>query len=161
MKIIFRLTLLIAATFVITSCSTPKNAVTGTPTISRGKFTGVWTISNISYNGLVENAVQKVFGQGPPATFRSSTWNLTNSGNGIYTLTNGASQTFFWSVNNDDPNGQVFQFKKIYQGDKAKNVTEGYQLYVVSNDGSNMILKSPVELGKGNAYIIYTFIKTK
>jgi len=162
MKNIFRTTLLVALlALVIASCSTPQNAMTGTPSASRGKFTGTWTITNISYDGLVENAVQNVFDQAPPSAFRGSTWQLTNSGNGMYTLNNGATQTIFWSVNNTDPNGQVFQFKKIYQGDKAKNVTAGYQLYVVNNDGSRMTLKSPVSVGNNTAYIIYEFSKTK
>ncbi|MES2278499.1 MAG: hypothetical protein V4592_20880 [Bacteroidota bacterium] len=162
MKKIFRLTFIIAAAaLVFSSCSTPQGAMSSSAPVSasRGKFTGTWTITGITYDGLVENAVQNVFDQSAPATFRGSTWNLTNSGNGIYTLTNGTSQTIFWSVNNTDPNGQVFQFKKIYQGDKAKNVTAGYQLYVVSNDGHSMKLKSPVAVGNSTAYIIYTFSK--
>jgi len=162
MKNIFRTTLIVTLlAFVISSCSTPQNTMTSAPSASRGKFTGTWTITAISYDGLVENAVQNVFDQAPPSAFRGSTWQLTNSGNGVYTLTNGASQTIFWSVNSTDPNGQVFQFKKIYQGDKAKNVTAGYQLYVINNDGNRMTLKSPVSVGNSTAYIIYEFSKTK
>jgi PBP1b-binding outer membrane lipoprotein LpoB len=161
MKKIFRITLIIAAVaFVISSCSTPQGAVSTAPA-SRGKFTGTWTITNITYAGILESAVQNVFDQSRPATFRGSTWNLTNSGNGQYTLTSGVSQTIFWSVNNTDPNGQIFQFKKIFEGDKAKNVTAGYQLYVAGNDGNSMTLKSPVSVGSGTAYIIYTFSKVK
>ena len=136
-----------------------EKGATSSASVSRGKFTGKWVIGSIRYDGLVENAVQNVFDQAPPSAFRGSVWNLTNSGNGMYTLNNGTSQTIFWSVNNTDPKGQIFQFKKIYEGDKAKNVTEGYQLYVVSNDGSTMILKSPVAVGSQTAYIIYTFSK--
>jgi len=77
----------------------------------------------------------------------------------MYTLNNGTSQSIFWSVNNSDPSGQIFQFKKIYEGDKPKNVAEGYQLYVVSNNGSSMTLKSPVAVGNGTAFVIYTFSK--
>jgi hypothetical protein len=162
MKKILRITLLFAAlAFVISACSTPQGTVASTPTAPRGKFTGTWTVTGITYDGLVEGAVQNVFDQSAPSTFRGSTWQLTNSGNGIYTLPNGTSQTIFWSVNNGDGNGQIFQFKKIYQGDKAKNVTAGYQLYVVSNDGNYMTLKSPVALGSKTAYIVYEFSKTK
>lgn len=161
MKKIFQLTLLIAAVaFVFTSCSSQKGTVANA-NVSRGKFTGTWTITNITYDGLVENAVQNVFDQAPPSAFRGSTWNLTNSGNGLYTLSNGTSQTIFWSVNNTDPNGQIFQFKKIYEGDKAKNVTAGYQLYISGNDGNSMTLKSPISIGGGTAYIMYTFTKTR
>jgi hypothetical protein len=161
MKKIFQIGLLIAAvTFVFASCSSQKGTVANT-NVSRGKFTGTWTVTSITYDGLVENAVQNVFDQAPPSAFRGSTWNLTNSGNGIYTLANGTSQTIFWSVNNSDPNAQIFQFKKIFQGDKAKNVTAGYQLYIAGNDGNSMTLKSPIAIGSGTAYIMYTFTKTK
>lgn len=160
MKKIFSIILSIAIiAFIFASCSTPQGTVNNN--VSRGKFTGTWTITNISYDGLIENAVQNVFDQAPPAAFKGSIWNLTNSGNGMYTLNNGTSQTIYWSVNNTDPNGQIFQFKKIYQGDKAKNVTAGYQLYVSANDGNSMTLKSPVSVGSGTAYIMYTFTKTK
>lgn len=155
MKQLFRLAIL-AMLVAFSSCSSQKGAVSG---VSRGKFTGKWVIGSIKYDGLIENAVQNVFDQAPPSAFRGSVWELTNSGNGIYTLNNGASQTIYWSINNNGTQGQVFQFKKIYQVDKAKNVTEGYQLQVVSNDGSDMVLKSPVTLGSQTAYIIYSFTK--
>lgn len=142
----------------VVSCST-QNAATGVSNVGRGKFTGTWTLNNVSYDGLVESAVSNVFDQAKPSAFVGSTWKLTNSGNGIYTLNNGTSQTIYWSVNNSDPNGQMFQFKKIYEGDKAKNVQQGYQLMVSSNDGNNMILKSPVSIGNGTGYIVYSFSK--
>ncbi len=142
----------------VVSCST-QNAATGVSNVGRGKFTGTWTLNNVSYDGLVESAVSNVFDQAKPSAFVGSTWKLTNSGNGIYTLNNGTSQTIYWSANNADANGQMFQFKKIYEGDKAKNVQQGYQLMVSSNDGNNMILKSPVSIGNGTGYIVYSFSK--
>ncbi|MGN6396256.1 MAG: hypothetical protein ACTHMI_11870 [Mucilaginibacter sp.] len=145
---------------VLTACSSSKNAVTGASNVSRGKFTGTWTISSVNYEGIVQQAVQNVFDQAPPQDFVGSTWKLTNSGNGIYTLPNGTSQTIFWSVNNTGGGAnQLFQFKKLYQGDKAQKVTEGYQLIVAANDGSSMTLKSPVDLGGKTAYVVYTFAK--
>jgi hypothetical protein len=142
----------------VVGCST-QNAATGVSNVGRGKFTGTWTLNNVSYDGLVESAVSNVFDQAKPSAFVGSTWKLTNSGNGIYTLSNGTSQTIYWSVNNADANGQMFQFKKIYEGDKAKNVQQGYQLMVSSNDGNNMILKSPVSIGNGTGYVVYSFSK--
>jgi len=142
----------------VTACST-QNAATGTANVGRGKFTGTWTLNNVRYDGLVENAVSNVFDEARPSAFVGSTWKLTNSGNGMYTLPSGASQTIFWSVNNAGANGQMFQFKKIFEGDKAKNVQQGYQLMVSSNDGNNMVLRSPVSIGSGTGYIIYTFSK--
>ncbi|WP_184543894.1 hypothetical protein [Mucilaginibacter sp. FT3.2] len=143
--------------FLFAACSTPQN--TTTTNVSRGKFTGTWTLNNVSYDGLVQNAVQNVFDQAAPEAFVGSTWKLTNSGNGIYTLANGVSQTIFWSVYNGGTTGTQFQFKKLYQGDKAKNVAEGYRLDIASNDGATMVLKSAVAVGNSTGYIIYSFTK--
>ncbi|MDB4920977.1 hypothetical protein [Mucilaginibacter sp.] len=151
----------LAFTLVLSACSSSKNAVTGASNVSRGKFTGTWTVNNVSYDGIVQQAVQNVFDQAPPQDFVGSTWKLTNSGNGIYTLQNGTSQTIFWSVNNNAGSNQLFQFKKLFQGDKAQKVTEGYQLVVASNDGNSMTLKSPIVVGNKTAYIIYSFTKAQ
>ncbi len=145
--------------FLFAACSTPQNATS--TNVSRGKFTGTWTLNNVSYQGLVQNAVQNVFDQAAPEAFVGSTWKLTNSGNGIYTLANGTSQTIFWSVYNGGSTGTQFQFKKIFEGDKAKNVAEGYRLDIGSNDGSTMVLKSPVQVGGSTGYIIYSFSKAQ
>jgi len=140
------------------SCST-QNAATGVQNVGRGKFTGTWTVSSVTYQGLIESAVSNVFDQARPSAFEGSTWKLTNSGNGIYTLTDGTSQTIFWSVNNSGASGQMFQFKKIFEGDKAKNVQQGYQLLVSSNNGNTMVLKTPVSIGNSTGYVVYTFNK--
>lgn len=142
----------------VTACST-QNAATGVQNVGRGKFTGTWTISNVRYEGLIESAVSNVFDEARPSAFVGSTWKLTNSGNGAYTLSSGASQTIFWSVNNTGAQGQMFQFKKIFEGDKAKNVQQGYQLLVSNNDGNSMVLKTPVAIGNSTSYVVYTFNK--
>ncbi|HEY9196262.1 MAG TPA: hypothetical protein VIM77_08350 [Mucilaginibacter sp.] len=149
--------LILSLIFVFAACSTPKNTVT--TNVPRGKFVGTWTLNNVSYDGLVQGAVQNVFDQAPPAAFVGSTWKLTNSGNGVYTLSDGTSQSIFWSVYNGGTTGTQFQFKKIYQGDKAKNVQEGYRLDIAGNDGSAMTLKSPVTVGNSTGYVVYSFTK--
>ena len=151
----------LAVTLILSACSPSKNAITGASNVSRGKFNGTWTLNNVSYDGIVQQAVQNVFDQAPPQDFVGSSWKLTNSGNGIYTLQNGTSQTIFWSVNNNSGSNQLFQFKKLFQGDKAQKVAEGYQLVVAANDGSNMTLKSPIAVGDKTAYIIYSFTKAQ
>ena len=162
MKKLVQLSLtVLALTFIISACSSSKNAVTGASNVSRGKFTGTWTISSVNYEGIVQQAVQNVFDQAPPQAFVGSTWKLTNSGNGTYTLQDGTSQTIFWSVNNSTGSDQLFQFKKLFEGDKAQKVTQGYQLIVDANDGTSMTLKSPVALGNKTAYVVYTFAKTQ
>ncbi|HTE00338.1 MAG TPA: hypothetical protein VK668_13690 [Mucilaginibacter sp.] len=161
MKNIFQTAIaVIAFTLIFSACSTVKNLPAAATGASRARFVGTWTLNKIDYDGLVTGSVQNVFDQAPPNDFIGSTWKLTNSGNGIYTLTNGTSQTIFWSVNNNGVNkGQIFQFKKLYEGDKARKVQEGYQLIVDSQDGKAMIVKSPITLGSKTAYIIYSFTK--
>ncbi|WP_454803436.1 hypothetical protein [Mucilaginibacter phyllosphaerae] len=164
MKKIFQTSLaILALTFIFSACSTPQNASTGTSStsVSRGKFVGTWTLTNVNYDGLVPGAVQNVFDQAAPEAFVGSTWKFTNSGNGIYTLSNGTSQTIFWSVFNGGATGTQFQFKKLYDGDKAKNVQEGYRLDIGVMNGTNMTLRSPVAIGNSNGYIIYSFAKAK
>jgi hypothetical protein len=160
MKKIFQTSLAILAfTLIFSACSGVKNLPANATGASRARFVGTWNLIKVSYSGLVPDAVQTVFDQAPPKDFIGSTWQLTNSGNGIYTLLNGTSQTIFWSYNKSTAQGEVFQFKKIFEGDKAKNVAEGYQLIVAQNDGRYMAVKSPVFIGNQKGYIIYTFQK--
>ena len=152
---------IILLALIFSACSTIKNLPAAATGASRAKFVGTWTLNKVSYDGLLPGSVQTVFDQAAPDDFNGSIWKLTNSGNGIYTLTNGTSQTIFWSVNNNTSGGELFQFKKLYQGDSAKKVQQGYQLIVANNDGAIMTLKSPISLGDKTAYVIYSFTKTK
>jgi hypothetical protein len=151
--------LIIIALFTFSACKTVKKLPATVAGASRARFVGNWTLTKVSYEGLVPGSVQTVFDQGAPEDFNGSTWNLTNSGNGKYTLANGTSQTIFWSYNNT--NGELFQFKKLYQGDSARKVQEGYQLVVSGIDDNYMTLKSPVSLGNKTAYVVYSFAKNK
>ncbi len=160
MKRKFQISILMASLILaILSCSTVKKLPATVAGASRARFVGNWTLTKVSYDGLLPGTVQAIFNQAAPEAFNGSTWNLTNSGNGIYTLSNGTSQTIFWSYNNS--NGEVFQFKKLYQGDSAGKVQQGYQLIVASIDGTNMILRLPVSLGDKTAYVILSFYKAK
>ena len=152
---------IILLVLIFSACSTIKNLPSAATGASRAKFVGTWALNKVSYDGLLPGSVQTVFDQAAPDNFNGSIWKFTNSGNGIYSLTNGTSQTIFWSVNAGMGNGELFQFKKLYQGDSARKVQEGYQLIVANNDGANMTLKSPVSIGDKTAYVVYSFTKTK
>lgn len=155
MKKLLKITFILSAvTLLFAACGPAKTVVNGGST--RNRFVGTFTVTGVTYEGLVQGSVSNVFDQAPPAAFEGSTWQFTNSGNGIYTLADGTSQTIYWSLNDDN---QTFQFKKIFEGDKAKNVTAGYQLVVARNDGSTLVLKSPVSIGNGTGYVVYTFAK--
>jgi hypothetical protein len=157
-RILVIVAILCSSLMVLQSCSSTKS---GVPTVSRGKVTGNWVLNNITFEGIPSIAVKGLFGEPSYNCFVGSTWNLTNSGNGSYTLVGGAgcntgTQTIFWSATAAD---QTFQFKKIYEGDKAKNVTDGYRLVLFSGTGDNLVLKSPIEYGSTTAYVVLNFSK--
>ncbi|MEO6149150.1 MAG: hypothetical protein ABIN95_02325 [Mucilaginibacter sp.] len=158
MKNIIQSTIAILAfTIVISACSSVRS--TTSSHVPRDRFVGTWKLNTVTYEGgLLSSAVQNVFDQAPPAAFVGSTWKLTNSGNGSYTLADGTSQTIFWSVF-EGTTGTQFQFKKLYEGDKAKNVAEGYRLDVGSATQNNLVLKTPVPIGAQTGYVVYSFSK--
>lgn len=151
--------ILLLAISTLISCSTVKKLPATVAGSSRARFVGTWTLTAVTYDGLIPGSVQMVFDQAPPDAFNGSTWNLTNSGNGTYSLTNGVVQKIFWSYNNT--NGEIFQFKQLYQGDKASKVQDGYQLLVSGIDANQMTLRLPVSVGDKTAYVVLSFSKTK
>ncbi|TDQ12104.1 lipocalin family protein [Pedobacter metabolipauper] len=160
MKRIFLIAAILCSSLMVLQSCSPKGAA-GTTSLKRGNVTGTWVLNDITFEGLPQSAVKSLFDEGSYTCFVGSTWSLTNSGNGSYTLPGGGTcaaktQTIFWSAS---PADQTFQFKKIFEGDKAKNVTSGYRLVLTSTDGSNMIVKSPVDYGSSPAYIVLNFTK--
>lgn len=157
MKKLFQIGAVIASILIVFSSCSVVNKTAGN---ARSKFVGTWTVNSVTYEGIIANAVQQAFDQAPPSAFMGSTWQLTNSGNGMYTLSNGQSQSIYWSYYNPG-NGvePLFQFKKVYQGDKAKNIESGYRLVISRVDNSTMTLKSPVDIGGKTGYVVYSFIK--
>lgn len=143
--------------FTLSACSTVKKLPATVAGASRARFVGDWTLTAISYDGLLPGSVQTLFNQDAPGNFKGSIWKLTNSGNGSITLLNADPQNIFWSY--DKSNGEIFQFKKLYQGDSAGKVQTGYQLMIGSIDNSHMVLKLPVALGDKTAYVVLHFDK--
>ncbi len=134
-------------------------------TISRGKISGNWGITAVSLEGLLPGSVQSAFNTAPYTCFENSIWKLTNSGNGSFTINNtkngcpvGTTQNIYWSFSNGT-SGPEFQFKKLYDKDKPKNVEDGYRLLVTATTGNTMTLKSPVQYGGKTGYVVYNFVK--
>jgi hypothetical protein len=152
--------ILCSSLMVLQSCSSTKNG-SATTTLKRGNVSGNWVLSDITFEGVPAASVKSLFNEASYKCFIGSTWNLTNSGNGTYMLPGTAecparTQDIFWSVSTAD---ETFQFKKLNEGDKAKNVTDGYRLMLSTATGDNLILKSPVEYGSSPAYIVLNFSK--
>lgn len=143
----------------LSACSGVKKLPATVAGKSRARFVGTWTLNGVTYDHLLPGSVQTLFNQAPPDAFNGSTWELTNSGNGSYTLAGGAAQKIFWSYANS--NGELFQFKQLYQGDAARKVQDGYQLQVGEINDQNMVLKVPVALGNSTGYVVLSFIKTR
>ena len=161
MKRIFLIAALICSSLIVLQSCSPKTT-TGAVALKKGNVTGNWVLNDITFDGIPEVAVKSFLGESSYKCFVGSTWNLTNSGNGSYDLPSSTTcaaktQSIFWSVS---PVDETFQFKKLYEGDKAKNVTDGYRLILSSTDGSNMVIKSPIEYGGRTAYIVLNFSKS-
>jgi len=159
MKRIFLIAAILCSSLMVLQSCSPKGA-TGT-SLKRGNITGTWTLTDITYEGIPQANVKSLFEEGPASCFIGGTWTLTNSGNGSYTLPGGGScaaktQSIFWSAS---PADQTFQFKKLFEGDKAKNVTSGHRLLLSSADGNTLVIKSPVEYGNSPAYVVLNFTK--
>lgn len=158
-KIVLIAALAFSAMITLNSCS-PKTT-TGTVAAKRGDVSGNWVLTTVTFENIPEVAVKSFLGENSYSCFIGSTWNLTNSGNGTYNLPASTSceaktQNIFWSVSTAD---ETFQFKKINEGEKPKNVTDGYRLMLSSATDSNMVIKSPIEYGSGSAYVVLNFTK--
>lgn len=152
--------ILCSSLMILQSCSSTKSTTAGA-SLRRGNVSGTWVLNDISFEGVPAANVKSLFSEASYKCFIGSTWTLTNSGNGSYLLPGTVdcptrTQSIFWSVSTAD---ETFQFKKLYEGDKAKNVTEGYRLVLSSATGDNLVLKSPVEYGSGPANIVLNFSK--
>jgi hypothetical protein len=152
--------ILCSSLMVLQSCSSTKSASAGT-SLRRGAVTGNWVLNDITFEGVPAANVKALFGEASYKCFIGSTWSLTNSGNGSYSLPGSAdcgakTQSIFWSVSTAE---ETFQFKKLYEGEKAKNITEGYRLVLSSTSGDNLVLRSPVDYGSAPANIVLNFTK--
>lgn len=161
MKRIFLIAALICTAIIVLQSCAPKTTANGTSAARRGDVTGNWVLTDVSFDGIPDIAVKNFLGESSYKCFINSTWGLTNSGNGSYSLPGSdlcaaKTQTIFWSVNAAEG---TFQFKKLYPGDKAKNVTEGYILTLATADGNTMVIKSPIAYSGRTANVVLSFTK--
>ncbi|MEP7233571.1 MAG: hypothetical protein ABI691_25145, partial [Ginsengibacter sp.] len=154
-KMINRL-IIITTAFLITSCSSSKNATNLKAT--NGNLDGTWTVSNIALDVPPTFKVTDVFDEAPYQDFQGSVWNLIKNGKGSFTLSSGKKEDIYWSIFGKGEAAQ-FQFKKL-NGMKAKNVDDGYRLELMNISSGSFVARSPIDLGDGKTgYISYTFTK--
>lgn len=159
MKTIFKSTLILGFVAIFAACSTTKTAST-TPTVSRSDVSGKWTVTSVDMQDFpAGTSAGKVFDLANAQEFQGSTWDLKGGGTGTISLTNGAVQPIYWSVNKTTAM-PTFQFKKLMDGQKAKDVETGYSLEFGDVSGGTAVFKTPVMLSGGQtAYINFTFAK--
>ena len=157
MKNLIKLTLILAVTaFSLTACSTSNKAVQ----VSRSDVSGKWTVNTVSLDGFPAGySVRNVFDMADYRDFERSNWELKGNGTGSISLTNGAVQPIYWSVNKSGAIN-TFQFKKLADGQKAKNVSIGYSLEFGDVSKGSAVFKTPVSIPGGQtAYINFSFVK--
>lgn len=138
------------------SCSSTKNSTDLKATT--GNLKGTWTITNIDVNVPAGFTIKNVFDEAPYSEFQGSTWELIRNGKGSFTLANGTKENIYWSIYKKHPQPE-FQFKKL-NGEKARNVDEGYRMILQNISANSFTAISPVPLDEGKTgSIIYTFTR--
>ncbi len=148
----------ILGTAVLMSCSTAKTAQSNRADFMKMK--GDWEITSVNYD---RNYKVKPFDEGADAQcFVGSHWRLIpNNWSGSYTLTGGgACPSVVQPIKFEVVNGNEFRFKKMLEGSKAKAVTEGYSLNLVSQTADQFSLEQNVPANGEMVRIVYNFERT-
>lgn len=177
-RVLLSITTFMLSLFLFSACSmqpkgTPSSssstAMSTGPSASdwKGAVKGTWVLNTIDRENLPASyTIKSVFEEAPAECFIGSTWTLPGNGKGNISFSAdgklcapGASRDIIWSIFNPGKNnGQPqFQFKKIYAGDKAKNVITGYRLDLSYSDASKLVMRMPVTITNGEAYLVFTF----
>ncbi len=143
------------AAIIISSCAS-KNTATTNYKVSKSTVSNTWTVTNVSLEGFPAGyQIKNAFGMAPYQDFVGSTWKLYGGNSGFITLSNGTTQNIYWSLLNNGTT-PIFQFKKVDGGEKAREVTEGYQLNVEAASKDALTISSPFTLPNGSiARIVY------
>lgn len=154
---------LLLSTAILFSCSSSKKAANE---ITRNDVKGTWILEYITYEGLPQNQSLKLtlLDEGTEDCLKGSTWIFPNNGNGSYSITQNkqsctsGERNIVWSYREE--NGQnIFQYKKLTGGVKAKDITEGYKFNIVSVTDANLLLSSKVIFEGNTISINYSFTK--
>ncbi len=126
---------------------------------------GDWTVTDVSISGINESYVNiTVLDEAKSQCYEGSSWHLVqNNASGNYTLNGGADcpaqmSKIKWFVT--DEGGQMFfNFKRIYDGERPKNVVDGYKMRITSNTGTTMVLTQDLMFEGKPINVSYTFQK--
>lgn len=183
-KRILSLLSLLAVVMLVTSCGAQKKGASGIDSGSsntsatgpsaaqwRSGVKGTWVLNSVTRQDIPSSyTIKNIFDEAPVDCFIGSVWHLPGGNyrgsitfNSTGTLcANGAVRTIIWSIYNPGKTGgePEFQFKKLYAGDKASNVTSGYRLGLSFADQESLVLKMPVPLDNGTTgHLVLNFSK--
>ncbi len=176
-KHIFSIVTMVVAIIVLASCGAQKRPTNGSvstgvegPTASQWKsgLKGKWVLNSVDRENIpAAYTIKNILDEAPVDCFIGSVWNLPGgnfkgsiSFNATGTLcADGAVRTIVWSVYDAQAAGQYpqFQFKKIYAGEKAQNVTTGYRLDLSYSDGQSLVMRMPIPLDNGSGFLVFNF----
>ncbi len=127
---------------VMTSCGVSK-----TERQAQKAFKGDWILTDIKLpSALVDVAL---LGDADSKCFENSQWHFVpNNNTGRYELFNcdAGQRAFHWAVQEDSGMGSFyFTLKPEVEGQKARKVTSGYRLRLLSLDESQMLWEQTVD----------------
>ena len=140
------------------SCSTAKTAQSNKAEFS--KLKGDWQITSVNYDN---NFKVKPFDEGADAQcFVGSHWRLIpNNWTGSYTIDGkGNCPSVIQPIKFEVVNGNEFKFKKMLEGSKAKAVTMGYSLNLISQTTDQFTLEQNIPSNGENVRVDYNFERT-
>ncbi len=172
---------LLTMVLILGSCGAPKKATSNDggaatsqgPSASqwRSGVKGKWVLNSVQRENIPSSyTIKNIFDEAPVDCFIGSIWDLPG-GNQRGSITfnadgtlcaNGAVRTIVWSIFSPGKTGgePSFQFKKIYAGDKAANVTSGYRLDLSFADENALTMRMPIPLNQGQGYLVFNFTRS-
>ncbi|MCB9203272.1 MAG: lipocalin family protein [Flavobacteriales bacterium] len=129
---------------------------------AQSKMKGDWTISSVEYRGAAGIMVT-AFDDADAKCFQGSKWFfVANNNSGNYTLTgsskcpSGTTQ-IKWYVTPEN----YFSMKKVFEGEKAKNIGEGYILKLENQTENSFDLTQDSYLDGGKkVQVVFHFVKS-
>lgn len=173
-KQIISLLSLFAVILVLGSCGAQRKGGYGDtgPTASqwRAGVKGKWVLTAVDREDIpAAYTIKNIFDEAPVECFIGSVWDLpTGNYRGSITFkssgtlcANGAVRNIVWSIFNPGRDGgePQFQFKKLYAGDKASNVTSGYRLDLSYADEQQLEMRMPIQLEQGMGNLVFKFTR--
>ena len=151
------LTGIVAASLAV-SCSTAKTAQADRAEFLKMK--GTWQITSVDYD---KSYMIKPFDEGADAQcFVGSQWILVpNNYTGSYTLNGGgACPVITQPIKFEVLTGNTFQFKKIFDGTKAKENETGYALTLLNQTADQFSVQQSVPFEGQTVNVVYNLQRT-